>query len=86
VSFGFPAKELASFADPYSVTTFLARRRRPATPQRYLVSVSDRWALVGGQFRREVLVRQPGGPLVVEHLADEHPALVSFLDRAAVAA
>lgn len=71
------------FADPYSVTTFLARRRRP---RRRILSLSDHWSLVDGQWRRDVLVRLPDGQVVVEHLADEHPALAAFCDRVAVAA
>lgn len=71
------------FADPYVVTTFLARRRRPATRRRRIVSVSDHWSLVDGAWRRDVLVQLPGGQLVVEHLADEHPALVRFIERVA---
>jgi hypothetical protein len=74
------------FADPYAVTTFLQRRRRPATAGRRIVSVTDHWSLVGGQWRRDVLVQHAGGQLVVEHLADEHPALLRYLERAAVAA
>jgi hypothetical protein len=72
-------------ADTHAVTTFIARRRRPAARRR-IVSVSDRWALVDGAWRREVLVRQLDGQIVVEHLADEHPALVRFTVRAAAVA
>lgn len=71
------------FDDPYSVTTFLARRRRP---RRRILSLSDHWTFVDGQYRRDVLVRLPDGQVVVEHLADDHPAVRSFCARAAVAA
>lgn len=72
------------FADPYSVTSYL-RRRRPR-PRRVIVSVSDHWKLdAAGVWCREVVVDVDGRPRVV-FLPDEHPALVRFLDRAAVAA
>jgi hypothetical protein len=64
--------------------TSILRRRRPAA--RVLVSVSDHWRLVGERTGRQVLVRLPGGQLVVDYVPDEHPALVRFLARAAVAA
>jgi hypothetical protein len=40
---------------------------------------------VDGEFRREVLVREPDGELAVRYLPDDHPALVRYLDRAAAA-
>lgn len=63
----------------------LFRRRRAAAPRRVIVDVTNRWRLDGPGPRREVLVRTPVG-LESVLLADDHPALVRFLTRAAAAA
>lgn len=86
MSFGFPAKECAAFADPYGVTTFLASRRRAATaPRRRIVSVSNRWRcdFPDGITRRGVVVELPGGVLRRGYLPDEAPELLAYLSAVA---
>lgn len=61
--------------------------RRPASrPRRRIVEVRDAWRLVAGEWCREVVVRDYDGQLRRTWLPDVHPALVAFLQRAAVAA
>lgn len=67
------------------------RRRpkpRPAPrPRPRIVEVTNTWRVFPDGNLRAVLVRHPDGTLTRQHLADEHPALVRFLERAqAVAA
>jgi hypothetical protein len=62
------------------------RRVSPPRPRRRIVAVGNYWRTAGPETGREVLVREPGGQLVTRFLPDDHPALVRFLERAAVAA
>jgi hypothetical protein len=68
------------------MTAPLLFRRRATAPRRRIVSVTNHWRLTGENAGREVLVRLPDGQVVVDYLPDTHPALVAFLQRAAVAA
>lgn len=59
-------------------------RRQARRTGRVVLSVRDHWRVdATGVIRREVLVREPSGELRRGYLPDEHPALVSFLARAA---
>lgn len=60
-------------------------RRRPK-PRPRIVAVSCYWRTYGPEQGRQVLVQLPGGERVTTYLPDTHPALVRFLDAAAVAA
>ena len=71
-------------ADPYAVTTPFRRRRPARRPA--ILSVSDTWRLDGAAYRRRVTIRTAAGDVVEGWVLDDHPALVAFLDRAAVAA
>lgn len=84
--FGFPLQFLDVFDDPYSVTTFLNRRRPATKPRRRILSVSNYWRTDGPVPLREVVIRDYDGRTRRTYLPDAHPALVSFLERAAVAA
>jgi hypothetical protein len=86
VSLGNPPKVVTLLADPYDMSIHPFRRRRPATGRPRIVSVSDHWRLAGADAGRQVVVELPGGQRVVHYLPDEHPALVRFIARAAVAA
>jgi hypothetical protein len=66
--------------------TSMTRTRRRPRPRLYLVSVTDYWRVAGPQQGRQVLVRDAGGDLRTVYLADDHPALVAFLERAAAVA
>ncbi len=68
-----------------TILTLLGRRPAPA-PRWRLVEVTSHWSRVDGEFRREVRAISPSGQLVTRYLPDSHPALVRFLERAAVAA
>lgn len=63
-----------------------ARPRTTARPRRRIVEVTNRWQVTPDGSRRAVLVREPDGSLSTRYLPDAHPALVAYLDRAAVAA
>ncbi len=68
-------------------------RRRPAPaprpelrPRPRIVAVSDRWERTEvGTFARVVTVALPDGSLIEGTVADDHPALLAFLARAAAA-
>jgi len=60
-------------------------RRRPK-PRPRIVQVSSYWRTAGPEQGRQVLVELPAGDRVTTYLPDDHPALVRFLERAAVAA
>jgi hypothetical protein len=61
--------------------------RRPASrPRRRILSAGTYWRFVDGQPHREVTIRDYDGQVRRTYLPDEHPALVAFLERAAVAA
>jgi hypothetical protein len=64
----------------------LFRRQPSPRPRRCIVDVTNHWRITPEGYRREVLVREPDGELATRYLADDHPALVRFLDRAAAAA
>lgn len=66
------------------MTAFLSRRRSSAARKR-IVAVADHWRVTPEGPRREVVV-QADGVLRTVYLPDEHPALVRYLERAAVAA
>jgi hypothetical protein len=51
-----------------------------------ILSVTSHWRVDGDDVRREVLVLTAAGDVVTRYLPDAHPALVAYLDRAAVAA
>jgi hypothetical protein len=66
--------------------TFLRRRVATRRPRPVLVDVRNYWRVTDAGSLREVLVRTGSGRLVTTYLPDEHPALVRFFERAAVAA
>jgi hypothetical protein len=86
VSFGVSAKGLPLLVDPYAMTSpvHIFRKRPKARPR--IVAVSDYWRTAGPEQGRQVLVQLPDGDRVTTYLPDTHPALVRFLDAAAVAA
>lgn len=66
-------------------------RRRPKPrptprPRPRIVEVTGHWRVTVDGSLRAVLVRHPDGTLTRQYLADEHPALVRFLERAAAVA
>jgi hypothetical protein len=61
------------------------RRPRPQ-PRPRIISVTNHWRVAGPEQGREVVVRDVDGTLVTLFLADDHPALVRFLEHAAAVA
>jgi hypothetical protein len=68
------------------MTASLFSRRPASRPRRRIVEVRGAWRLVAGEWCREVVVRDYDGQLRRTWLPDVHPALVAFIERAAVAA
>jgi hypothetical protein len=68
------------------MTLPLFSRKPTRRPRRRIVAVRDYWRVVDGQPAREVVVRDYDGQVRRTYLPDEHPALVAFIERAAVAA
>jgi hypothetical protein len=66
-------------------TPFLRRRVATRRPRPVLVDVSNHWRVTDAGPRRQVTLRTGAG-LVTYYLPDSHPAVVAFLERAAVAA
>jgi hypothetical protein len=69
-----------------TVPLFSRRSTVARKPRRRIVDVRDSWRLVAGEWAREVVVRDYDGQLRRTWLPDVHPALVSYLERAAAVA
>lgn len=69
-----------------SIRQLTRRTRRPAPARPWIVDVTNHWQVRPEGPRRGVTLQHPDGTTEARYLADDHPALVRYLERLATAA